>query len=221
MTALLSICIATLASREDKFNALRTELLKQCCDLGFRTAEQQEGSWWIGSGATGIEFALVEILWDRDEGVKPVGAKRHDMLERATGQYVTSIDDDDEISGDYISSIVAALDGLEVMPDCIGFDIDCYGYADDPTTLETARVSRRYIGWKENVDGFRYVRCPHHLVPIRRELALKSGFPRDKRSGEDADYSLKLLGLQLLKNEVFIPRVLYIIHHERNKGPGQ
>jgi glycosyltransferase involved in cell wall biosynthesis len=225
MTPLLSICIATLASREEKFNALRTKLLKQCCDLEHRSVIHGECVWTIGSGQDAGFVPFVEILYDKDAGGpegKPVGAKRQDMLERATGKFICYIDDDDDVVKDYVESITdAILTPPTASIDCIGFDIDCYGYASDPHKLEKARVSNRYQEWANDVDGFRYVRCPHHLMPIRRDLALLAGFPRDLKLREDSAYSFKLRDLGVLKNEVFVEKVLYTIWHTKGKAPGQ
>lgn len=140
------------------------------------------------------------------------------MLEVATGEFIVFKDDDDMCPGDYYETIRPHLkDGV----DCIGHYFDCYGYARGrPNRLEKASVSNKYQGWAENKGGFRYVRSPHHLVPVRREHALAAGFDPDKDDGEDYAYSMRLLKLGILKNEVFIPKVLYTIYHNPIKRTG-
>lgn len=191
----LSILIATLESRKAQFERLCAFLEAQPC------------------------AAAVQILSVCDNGQMTIGAKRQMLLEHAAGDFIVYVDDDDEVAGDYIPSILAHCnDGI----DCIGFPIDCYGYVrGKPGELERAIVSNRYNMWAENFDGFRYVRCPHHLVPVRREHALKAGFDAKSRHGEDHAYSMRLLKLGLLKNEAFIDRPMYTIRHNPFKKAGE
>ena len=72
------------------------------------------------------------------------------------------------------------------------------------------RVQRKFIHsikyktWFE--ENYIYYRCPNHLNPVKRELALKVRFlPQD--SGEDCDYSKRLL--PLLKTETYIEGIIY------------
>lgn len=163
----------------------------------------------------------VEVLTLTDQGFKQGGmtrgAKRQRLLEEAQGDFIVFKDDDDPCPPNYIDRIIPhCVDGV----DCIGHLFHCYGYANDRNKLEVASVSNKYRTWAENVDGFRYVRSPHHLVPVRREHALKAGFDTKKDVGEDYDYSMRLVELGLLKNEVFIEEPLYVIEHNPTKKPG-
>lgn len=191
----LSILIATLESRKEQCHALIERLTAQ--DVN----------------------SEVQILVSRDDGGARVGAKRQSLLAAAKGLFVVSHDDDDEPSDDYVPSI---LEHCKEGVDCIGFRIDCYGYAKGrPSLLEQAIVSNRYPRWAENVDGFRYVRHTHHLVPVLREHALKVGFDPTSKYGEDYAYSMGLKRSGLLKKEAFIDKVLYTIRHNPNKVFGQ
>lgn len=179
MTPTLSILICTIPGREGTLARLMAQL-----------KEQSEGK-------------AVEILIDarpkaNTTGGVSVGTKRQALLEQSTGKYVCYIDDDDTVADDYIDTLLSA---AKADPDCIGFKLMCH-FKNNPCT---AVHSIRYA-WKENVDGFRYVRSPHHLTPVKREIAIQVGF-NDKRSGEDRDYSNGLVGK--LKSEVFIDRHLY------------
>jgi hypothetical protein len=192
----LSILICSLISRERQFKALVDELQRQCGDSND-----------------------VEILASIDNGRSTVGAKRMSLLEQAKGDFVVSHDDDDSPAKSYVQDILSECkDGI----DCIGFRILCYGYVKGkPSTPEMACVSNRFTKWAENVDGFRYVRCPHHLVPVRRTHALKAGFDPKSRYGEDHAYSMRLQKLGLLRKEAFIDKVLYTIHHDPHKKFGE
>lgn len=142
----------------------------------------------------------VEVLTDGRDKSTPVGSKRQALLERATGAYVCYIDDDDTVSDDYIDAILSA---ASHNPDAIGFKTLCHGIPKGQTS--TAANSIRFK-WAENFAGYRYVRSILHLNPVKREIALQVGF-KDKRHGEDHDYSKGLVGK--LKSEIFIDRHLY------------
>ena len=86
----LSILIATMPSRQLKFENLLYILEEQCGD--------------------------VEIISDGEMGYN-IGAKRNLLVKRALGEYIVFVDDDDFVSDDYIEKILAA---TESKPDCIG-----------------------------------------------------------------------------------------------------
>ena len=65
----------------------------------------------------------VEVIEQKDNKEISIGKKRQELLEKATGEYVVFIDDDDMISEDYVKSIIKA---LESEPDCVGFEIKCF-----------------------------------------------------------------------------------------------
>ena len=52
----------------------------------------------------------------------------------------------------------------------------------------------------------RYFRCPNHLNPVKRELALQVKYP-DKTVQEDRDYSYGIF--PLLKTEHYIEKPIY------------
>ncbi len=62
----------------------------------------------------------------------------------------------------------------------------------------------QYLDWFER-DGV-YYRCPNHLNPVRRSLAIRAGFPA-RSFREDLDYSLALR--PLLRSEVFLEGPVY------------
>jgi glycosyltransferase involved in cell wall biosynthesis len=181
----LSILIPTVVGREEKLERLLSILNSQG------------------------EFPSVEILIEKDNKEISIGSKRQELLEKAKGEYVSFIDDDDEVSDDYISQILKA---IEYNHDAIGFKIEC---TFNGTGKCMASASKRYADWGENQDGFRYVRSIYHKTPVRRELALKAGF-EDMRFGEDYVYSRKIMSL--VKSEYYIDKVLYFYKYNDEEG---
>jgi glycosyltransferase involved in cell wall biosynthesis len=169
----LSILIATMPSRMIKFNALRASL----------TAQNKEGH--------------AEIISDDSMGYN-IGVKRNKLLAKATGEYVTFIDDDDIVSDCYIDKILRA---IETKPDCIGIA--------GVITFNGKNQKQWYIS-KELGDWYEkdniYYRTPNHISPVRTELALQAGFP-EISFGEDRVYSRNIL--PLLKTEILINENIY------------
>lgn len=130
-----------------------------------------------------------------------IGAKRQMMIENSTADFIVFIDDDDMVTHDYVEKVYSA---IQTNPDVVGLN----GYmTTNRQNPESWSISTRY-DWSENVDGFRYVRYPNHLAPIKREHALKAGFP-DIKHGEDYEYSMRLKRNGDLKKEFMIDENLY------------
>jgi len=139
----------------------------------------------------------IEILIEKDKRRLTVGAKRNILLKRAQGQYVCFIDDDDTVSEDYVSQI---LEALKTNPDVVGIK----GRITRRKETNLFIHSMQYKTWFKRRDI--YYRCPNHLNPVKRTLALRIGFP-NKNTGEDMDYSQRLL--PLLKREFRIEKIIY------------
>ncbi|NNM88021.1 MAG: glycosyltransferase family 2 protein [Phycisphaerae bacterium] len=126
----------------------------------------------------------VEIRINRDDGEKPVGVKRNELLAASRGRYVAFIDDD-QVAVDYIAEIRTA---LARQP-----GVDCVVFGGELT------VDRQYAGHFDfglehrhyYQQGGVYYRTPNHLCPVKRALALATGFPGINR-GEDTDYAVRL-----------------------------
>lgn len=176
MTLRLSVLLATVQTRAELFAKLHAHLSAQA------------------------EGCSVELVVACDNKEISIGKKRQQLLERATGDYVCFVDDDDWVSDDYIDRILAA---TATNPDCVGFLITCTTNGRNPVKAIT---SMRYKEWAENRDGFAHVRSVYHKSPVRRDLALRVGFP-DLRYGEDRIYSTGVM--KLVKTEEFVPHVLY------------
>lgn len=152
----------------------------------------------------------VEIIVKTDEGQIPIGRKRNLLLDEAQGEYVCFVDDDDLVSEDYVSKILSA---IETKPDCCGLQGIITFQGSSPRMFIH---SLKYKEWFE--QNKIYYRCPNHLNPVKRELALQVKFP-ESNFGEDRDYSTRLL--PLLKEERFIPGVIYHYLYEKGGPPNQ
>ncbi len=151
----------------------------------------------------------VEILVEKGDKKITTGAKRNKLLKRAKGDYIAFIDDDDMVVEDYIPKILQA---LKTNPDCCGIE--------GMITVRIRKKRRRprqgelkqrkfihsiqYKTWFEKNSI--YYRSPNHLNPVKRELALRVGFPNLSVS-EDHDYSKRLV--PLLKKEAYIKDPIY------------
>lgn len=184
----LSVLIATVPERAIEYGLLSTELDRQRKGLP------------------------VEVLTDiRARGTVTVGAKRQALLEQAKGDYVVSIDDDDWVPPEYISTILGA---LQTNPDCIGHYELVEGMAKVPQLSIWTKQAGRWMNGQEARKryGVEYVRTTFHKTPLKREHALAIGF-KDMAFGEDHEFAQRLMASGRLKTEVFIPRVLYFYRY--------
>ena len=168
----LSILICTIRGREHLLERLLSVLDPQC-------------------------GKCVEVLIEKDSGRMSTGKKRNVLLEKAKGDYIAFIDDDDLISEDYMAKI---LWGLQENPDCCSLE----GLLIREKTQLSFYHSIEYEEWFRKGDIC--YRCPNHLNAVKRELALKVKFPYQDK-GEDCDYSLRLR--PLLETESKTEGILY------------
>jgi glycosyltransferase involved in cell wall biosynthesis len=195
----LSILIPTLESRRDKFCKLVGHIIEgkpvelpsvfygKCNRIGFQR---------LTCVVLGVQDC--EICYEIDNGELSVGVNRQKLLERATGDYICFIDDDDMVPDNYVAKVLKA---IETKPDCCSLTGELHW---PNSGIERFEHSIDYDKWekKDNV----YLRYPNHLNTVKRELALQVGF-KDMRHGEDRDYSDRLK--PLLKTEAKIDGVIY------------
>jgi glycosyltransferase involved in cell wall biosynthesis len=172
---ILSILICHLFERADKFVFIYNKLLNQSLKFNDK----------------------VEICFQGDNGEITIGEKRNKLLLCAQGEYACFVDDDDDVSDDYIESIMTA---LEEKPDCIGIEGILKCKAGDLIF----RHSIQFQCWYTGIDAF--YRTPNHLNPIKRKIALNVCFP-SKNFGEDQHYSDGIK--RQLKTEKYIDHPIY------------
>lgn len=172
----LSILICTIPSRAEMFNRLQGHLLLQL------NIERE-----------------VEILSD-DDLLLSIGAKRNNLINKAKGEFVVFIDDDDWVSSEYVGLLLSAIKSNP--------NADCVGIQGIITTNGVNEkqwyISKDYQTWHEKDDI--YYRTPNHISPVRRTIALKHGFP-DWNFSEDNLYSKMIY--PHLKTEVKVTENIY------------
>ena len=144
----------------------------------------------------------VEVLSDdRPRNQPPTGTKRTELYARANGKYVCSVDCDDWIAPDYVSSI---LEAAESDPDVITFD-GWYTENDRNHVDWCIKLGEKYEARHDQANGGKYMffRFPNHLVPMKKELATRVRFP-DISHGEDFEWSKKI-SAAILVNGVYVP----------------
>jgi glycosyltransferase involved in cell wall biosynthesis len=149
-----------------------------------------------------------EIMLNMDNGTKTVGQKRNELLQRANGEYVVFIDDDDVVTADYLIEIFK---GIQHGVDHIGISML---YKPDIGYERIVHCSKDYP-WCE-ADG-RYYRSAQHVCPIKASIAKKIKFPHI-RYGEDRDYSHHVT--PLIQTEYLIHHPIYIYQYRTQKKRG-
>jgi hypothetical protein len=185
---ILSLLIPTLEARRTQFNALHNTLARQ-----------------IAAGGLDSD---VEVLALCDNGAQPTGAKRNSLLERAVGEFVAFVDDDDEVSGDYVTRICEAIRRNPGI-DCVGIKGLITFRGRHPRVFVH---SIRYSDYSS--AGGIYTRPPYHLNPMRRSIAKAYRF-REVYYSEDIDWALRILADGRLRSEEFIDTILYYYRSRR------
>ena len=175
----LSILICSLVSRTELYRKLAKHLRQQM---------------------EGLENE-VELLVLTDAKEVSTGLKRQKLLERAKGDYVVFIDDDDWVPDNYVREMLSA---CATGADCVAINGTM---TTDGTDEIPWRISCRYENKTIHENGrMVYLRKTNHITAVRRTLALQAGFP-DKSNAEDKWYSDRVA--PLCKTEAVIAKPMY------------
>ena len=143
----------------------------------------------------------VDVAAYSDDKEISIGAKRQFFVENCDYEYMVQIDDDDVVAEDYIVKVV---DALKEKPDCVGYlEEVCFD-----GVKKIAHHSSRWDDWKDNFEGWDYVRTIFCKDVIKTSIVKQIGF-KDLRFGEDYDFAQRLHASGLIKKEVFINEVMY------------
>jgi hypothetical protein len=179
-----SICIPTLASRQEKFLSLLQLLLPQAeaCEAG------------------------VEVVALYNNGERPLANVKQDLLMSAHGSYISFVDDDDRVADDFVPVIAAAMAGEQA--DYIAFRHALYedGVL-NPTTVVTGI---QYNGWYDDPPRA-LIRDVTQINPVRATIARQADFRAHGYPFEDVAYVSAIR--PLLHIQVSIERVMYHYYH--------
>jgi len=178
MAKLLSILIPTLPSRISTYARLINKIYGQIQRFNL----QDE----------------VQILSLMDTKDIILGKKRNKLVEMALGKYIMFIDDDDDVSDNFLLKII---EGTKSGNDVITFN----GEYHENGSVHSDFIISTLVVCDTNSGGIMY-RRPNHLCAVRREIAIDCKFP-DKNFREDSDYS-ELINKHI-KTEFHINEKLY------------
>lgn len=147
----------------------------------------------------------VEILVDLDNREKTIAQKRNDLLDKATGEMLVFVDDDDMVSNDYLKTILSA-SNLGV--DYIGYKIKTTINGDfiKPTyhSISFPRSWDDELGYYNNIS---------HINPIKSSIAKQFRFP-ESEYGEDGLWNELVFKSGLVKTEYYIDKFMYFYQYE-------
>ena len=130
-----------------------------------------------------------EIRVEFDNREASVGKKRQKLLQAAKGKYLSFIDDDDEITDEYIEDLRATVQGNYHVMRLRG-NIHPYTFThsiDNRLDMPMAR-------------GEVFLRPPNHLTPMLSDVAKLFHF-KDATRGEDLEWTIRLAQSGFLLNE--------------------
>ncbi len=185
---LLSILTPTLIERRVCFQLLQDKLQRQ-----------------IREGAFSDH---IEHLCFEDNRERSIGYKRNVLMDQAKGKFIVFVDDDDDVSDNYVSLICEVISNNPEI-DCIGFRGTITFKGRHPhefvQSLQYHRFSRK--------NGV-YYRSLMHINPIRRDIAVQYRF-EDISYSEDIDWIMGMIRDKTLSRECFIDQTLYFYDSRR------
>ena len=154
---------------------------------------------------------MVEVLMLTDNKTRRVGLKRQALLDAARGAYVAFVDDDDDVSPDYISAILRE---TAHGPDVITFLQE----AQINGQRGTIHFAADHAHDEPCKAGAIAKRRPWHVCAWRAEIAKQCLFT-DKMFGEDLDWVNQ--ACSLLRTGRHIDRVLHTYRYstETSEAP--
>lgn len=143
----------------------------------------------------------VKLAFDNKE--TSVGAKRQKLLKEASGKYMSFIDDDDDITDQYIRDLWETIQG--------NYDVmRLYGSMSGYTFVHSVDVKltdAMAVG-----EPVLFQRPPNHLNPVLTDLVNFISF-RDATKGEDLDWSVRLCRTGVLRKEFRSPQNTHYVYN--------
>ena len=142
----------------------------------------------------------VEFLDLTDDGQMSSGQKRHNLTAMSSGDYISFVDDDDQVSENYVASI---LEAIESNPDVVTFNVQAEFRYPRKTETEVWHFGLH----EDNRASFQM--CANHLAAWKRSVAEKVAWCPSLGCGDDQLWYKPLLMAGLANSEVHIDQVLY------------
>jgi hypothetical protein len=143
----------------------------------------------------------IEILTFLDSrGEHTTGHKRNWLIEQSRGEYISFVDDDDDVSDNFIPLIY---ERLQKKPDCVSLV---------GIMSVNGKYPRLFIHSIKYTTCFEYnkvyYRPPNHLNPMKRSIAIQFKFA-DVTLQEDTPWALRIADSRLLKTEEYVFQPYY------------
>lgn len=187
---ILSILIPTIPSREARFMALWTKLKRQV-DLCYKIHPTLGACEIVFNN--GVEYRL---------GGLSIGSKRQVLLDQAKGIYLCFLDDDEDISPDYVETLLRL----------------CYEQKDVGTFRSLSKLANNWAlidmslqNPNEQINPLGITRrSPWHICPVKSEYAKSFRFP-DSNYGEDFEWFAKVLTLCMTESHT--DKIIHVYNH--------
>jgi hypothetical protein len=131
----------------------------------------------------------LEICLGFDNRETSIGMKRENLLQNAKGKYVSFVDDDDQITDEYVEDIWATIQGNHHVMRLRGM-MSGYVFCHSTENKLTDPMAR----------GNEFIRPPNHLNPMITDIA-KFIHYKDSLRGEDLDWTIRMAQTGFLQNE--------------------
>lgn len=150
---------------------------------------------------------VIEIIIDTDNMEKSVGKKRNDLIEKAQGEFICFIDDDDFVSENYLSTILHHLNS--------GIDILLIAIEHIENGINKPKIiPSLYI---DNLNtGEAVLKTNHfHLCPHKKSIA-KNVLFECINFAEDMMYSQKMVRHIINSHTIYEPIYIYLDNLEKS-----
>lgn len=153
---------------------------------------------------------IVEHLILIDNKLRTIGTKRNDLLNIANGDFIAFLDDDDDISDDYLLEIINAINKNSDV-DVITFKQNCF-IEDYPKATAIFGLNNENEDYVPNTT---FKRKPYHMCVWNKKLAKKYKCPATNY-GEDYAWITNMC--KEAKTETHIDKILHAYIHSNNKS---
>ena len=158
----------------------------------------------------------VEVASLLDNCTSTIASKRNSILDHALGRYVAFLDDDDDVSQDYVLSLV---ENSQFSPDVITFKQRC---KINGRRLDVSfGLNNPHEGLILGPDGnyMPIMRPPYHICAWKAEIAKSEKFREvygsDGQSCEDIDWCMRLY--PKIKNECHVNKTIHLYTYDDAK----